>query len=63
MARRTKTQIDRIKSWIYQLCEEIQPMTARSEVQPCMLAEVTGTQESPSIVVRLSSGIERDPGD
>ena len=53
--RRTKTQIDRIKSWIYQLCEEIQPMTARSEVQPCVLAGVADTQNSSSIVVKPST--------
>ena len=29
MARRTKAQIDRIKSWIFQLCQDMQPMTVR----------------------------------
>ena len=29
MARRTNAQIDRIKSWIFQLCQDMQPMTVR----------------------------------
>ena len=29
MARRTKAEIDRIKRWIYQLCQDMHPMTVR----------------------------------
>ena len=56
-----QNSVDRIKSWIYQLCEEIQPMTARSEVQPCVLAGMAGTQDSPPIVVRHSNHNDWDP--
>ena len=34
---------------------------ARSEVQSCVLAKVTGTQDSPSIVMRPSNGNDWDP--
>ena len=34
---------------------------ARSEVQSCVLAKVTGTQDSPSMVVKPSTHIDWDP--
>ncbi|MEC7738224.1 MAG: hypothetical protein VYE46_05030 [Cyanobacteriota bacterium] len=33
---------------------------ARSEVQPCVLAGMAGTQDSPFIVVRTSNRIDWD---
>ena len=35
--------------------------TARFEAQSCVLANVTGTQDSPSIVVRPRNGNDWDP--